>query len=241
MPPSAEIVLERAVECAKRAAGASVLAQYTGEHTNRTLELDRSGRVSNERVDKYRIRTVDGEPFYELVERNGEPATQRDLRKEAERRAKFRESFESESDLAHETSLGFALTYAILERYDFELTGRHPVDGWAIEFTPKPGELPVRKRIDQVLNRLEGTLWIDEEDFGLTRAEFALRRPLKIWAGLLGSLTRFEGRFEQVRLAPGHWLPRALRLEMDGWAPFHSLRKRVELDWREYRPAGSRD
>jgi len=179
---------------------------------------------------------VGGEPFYELLERDGEPATERDLRKEAQRRARFRETLESDDGMAHETGLGFAISEAMLARYDFELAGRHPEHGWQLTFRPKAGDLPERRRIDQVLNRLEGVLWIDPDDFGLTRAEFSLREPLRIWAGMLGSLTSFEGRFEQIRLAPGDWLPSKLRLEMDGWAPFYSLSRRVELDWTGYEP-----
>ncbi len=236
--PSAAQILERALECAERANDGAVFAQYGAIHTSRTVMLNDAGEASETRLDVYRVRPVDGEAFYELLERDGRAATRRDLEREARRKQRFREHLESEGDLAHETGLGFALTSAVVERYDFELAGRHPDYGWTLHFSPKPGVPPVRRRIDQVLNRLAGTLWIDPEDFGLTRAEFSLGEPLKIWAGLLGSLARFDGRFEQVRLAPGHWLPHRLQLEMGGWVPFQSLRRRVELDWRDYEPAG---
>ena len=234
--PTADTILERALQCVERNPSASVLARYTAKHTNRTHHLDRSGEVVERHTDVYRIRPVNGEPFYELLERDGKPATSRDLRREAERRKRFRESFDSEADMAHETSIGFALSSAVLERYELTLDGLDPVRGWALRFEPRTGDLPSYSRIDQVLNRLGGTLWIDEHSFGLRAVKFELREPLKIWAGLLGTLTQFSGQFEQVEVAPSHWLPLRMRLEMDGWAPFHSLKRRVELDWRDYQP-----
>ncbi|MEZ5394936.1 MAG: hypothetical protein R2724_19215 [Bryobacterales bacterium] len=221
--PSADHILAQAVARAEECRDAR--ANYAALHRNVTFELGEDPTRS-----LYRVRPTDDEPFYELIERDGEPATEADLRAEARRRERFRRQ-------VGEAGHAFAVDASTLERYAVEFVGRETVQGrpaWKLAFSPTDEEKPAPRRIDEVLNRTRGALWIDVQDHGVARVDFSLAEPLRLWAGLFGALTEFEGTFEQVRVSEGVWLPYSLRLEMDGWAPFSSLERRVELDWSDY-------
>lgn len=225
-PLSAQQILERALTVAERAIEDKLELRYRWRHVNLT-------RRPNESTQKiFRVRPVDGEPFYELVEINGRPASEEDLEREATLRERFRSRVGGRRGIVFDREL--------MSRYRVELEGLRMLNGrqnWALSFEPVEQAPPVRRSVDHALNHSGGLLWIDAEDFGVARIDFALREPVKVWAGVLGELHSFEGAFQQERVEPGGWLPASLELSMEGRALFSSLDRVVDLEWSGYRPA----
>lgn len=226
-PPSAESILDRALVAAEAAVERNLELRYRWRHINST----RKPKESTRKV--FRVRPVEGEPFYELVEINGRPPDEDDL----EREAALRESFRSRVGGRR----GIVFDRQLMSRYRVALVGRRSHHGrptWLLSFEPRDETPPVRRSVDHALNQSSGLLWIDAEDYGLARIDFTLRRPVKVWAGVLGEVQVFEGSFEQQRVEPGGWLPSSLDLRVEGRALFSSLDQEVDLEWSDYRPVG---
>lgn len=235
--PSVAEIIDRAIETDCRSRQHLVETQYRFRHVNVTERLDGENRV--ERTDRhvYRVYPRDGEPFYELVETMGRKATKNDIVKEDKIRSRLRDEINTDPDFRDSGSRGFAFTHNLIDRYTAKLLGREQVKGrtsYVLGFRPKSGKLPVRRRIDRALNKAFGRIWVDAEDFGLSRMEFSLLEPMRVWGGLIASITRLEGRMELRRLAPGAWHPDRMRLRIDGRMLFSSLNRRMLLEWSNF-------
>lgn len=226
---SAEEIADRALETAERAAASNLELRYRWRHQFTSVKPGGGGEVVAS--SSYRVYPVDGEPFYELVKVDGEPADEDDLRREAKLREKFRSRMGGRDAIVFNREL--------VSRYELSLEGRRLFRGrpaWVIEFAPREDAPPVNRSVDYALNHSQGWFWIDAEDFGLARIDFALREQVSVWAGVLGSVEVFEGSFVQRRLEPGGWLPERMTLQMEGRALLSSLDQALELDWNDYEP-----
>jgi len=226
-PPSIETILERALAVAERARENDLELRYRWRHINVTRRP--GGESAEKSRDVYRVYPRDGEPFYELIEHNGKPATPKDLAREAELRAKFRDRVGGRG--------GIAFDHDLVERYQVRLEGRSELHGrsaWILAFSPLDDPPSVERPVDYALNHSRGRFWIDVEDYGLARIDFELQEDVSIWAGILGSIKVFEGNFEQQRVEPGGWLPRSMELRMEGRALFSSLDQNATLAWTDY-------
>lgn len=237
--PSVAEIIDRAVEADRRAREHLIEARYRFRHVNVTEKLDGKNRVEKTERHVYRVYPRDGEPHYELVETMGRKATERDIVKEDKIRRRLRDEINSDPDFKGSGSRGFAFTHNLIDRYTAKLLGREQVNGrpsYMLGFRPKSGNLPVHRRIDRALNKAFGRIWVDAEDFGLSRVEFSLLEPMRVWGGLIASITRLEGRMELRRLAAGSWHPERMRLRLDGRMLFSSLNRRMLLEWTEFQP-----
>ena len=224
-------ILDRAAEV-QREASARKLA-YRFEHTYRSRELQGGEAADEEMVHRYEVEPQDGEHFYHLVEKDGEPATSRDLNRERRMKRKFRALFRKESD-DESGRTGFEIDRELLDRYAFESRPSVEIAGrmaWAIAFRPQDERPAIERRIDYALNALEGVLYIDSEDYGLARVDFRLSERVRVWGGLLARLERFDGRLELERLEAGLWTPREMRLRSEGRVLLDSTNQLVEMSW----------
>lgn len=222
------MIVDRALAAAERSAADGLELRYRWRHTNTTTKPSDDGSATR---SEYQVYPVAGEPFYELVEIDGQAATGNDLQREAKMREKFRDRVGGRSGIAFDRSL--------VARYKLSLEGRRLLNGrlsWVIAFAPLDDPPPVERSVDYALNHCSGRFWIDVEDSGLARIDFSLREKVRVWAGVLGAVDVFEGSFVQQRVEPGGWLPASMDLSMDGRALFSSLEQTVSLEWSDYRP-----
>lgn len=237
--PSVAEIIDRAVETDRRAREHPAEIHYRFRHVNVTEKLDGKNKVEKTERHVYRVYPRDGEAYYELVETLGRKATQKDAVAEDKVRSRIRREVNGDPKFKQSASRGFAFTRSLIDRYTAKLVGREQVEGrlsYVLEFRPKSGNLPIRRRIDRALNKAFGRLWIDADDFGLSRIEFSLLEPVRVWGGLVASITRLEGRLEMRRLAVGAWHPDRMQLRMDGRMLFSSLNRRMSLEWSNFEP-----
>jgi hypothetical protein len=76
-----------------------------------------------------------------------------------------------------------------------------------LAFTPRPGKLPVRRRLDRALNKSRGEIWIDQDTFEVARLTFELTDRVRLWWGILGSVSNVTGRVERRPIAENVWMP----------------------------------
>ena len=63
----------------------------------------------------------------------------------------------------------------------------------------------MRRRIDRALNKASGQLWIDQETFEAARIELELIDKVRLWWGVVGSISHARGSLDRGP-APGHAL-----------------------------------
>ena len=236
LPPIDEIIekaLARAEEQKKLEIGRVLVAELTKV----TERLDDEGSTESKEEIVFRESQHDGHYFHEKILVNGCKLTAREANDEKARKEKFLEEIESnrgnKSYKPKDDRVEF--NRELVERYQAKLAGRETVHGreaYVIEFEPKHGKLPVRRRIDYALNKSNGRVWIDSEDYGIARVEFHLMEPVRLWYGILGNVTVADGLVETIRNEEGFWLPRAMKIYMDGRILLTSLHYRSHRTWR---------
>ena len=103
-------------------------------------------------------------------------------------------------------------------RYQYSLVGEEVRDGydcWIVQLVPRSGDLPVRRRIDTALNKSTGRLWVVKEDFGVSRVEFEMDEPVRLWGGIVGVLRNTVGHQEFTRTTEGAWLQETIDIRLD--------------------------
>ncbi len=243
--PSPEGVLRKAVERARSADARNHAGKYTFTQLALIEKLDERGGVREREERVYQVSPIEGTPYYRLMQKNGKPLAEKELKQEQERERKFRQKLaegkrkkEKDKSQADEE---LAFNEELVSRYRFETVGLEPVNGrpaFLLTFEPKSKNLPVRRRMDRVLNKLAGKLWLDQESYEISRVEAHLTEKTKIGWGILGSVDKVEFSLEQNRLDQDVWLPSRFDLCMDARLLFSSLHQRQGVEWTDFKKLG---
>ena len=164
------------------------------------------------------------------------------MRRERERRRDFVEEVRErrargEDDPRPEDENRVELNDDFISRFQYSIVGEEQREGhdcWIIELVPRPGDLPVNRRIDTALNKSTGRLWIVKEDFGLSRVEFEMDEPVRFWGGIAGTLRNTVGRLQFLRTDEGAWVPKRIDIRLDLRIVFWNIRRRIVREWDEY-------
>ena len=238
--PSAQEIIDRALKRADWMREQGYEDRLTGEHISVKEDLnDEKGVKSREKI-LYRVYPLDGYLYYERLAVDGKPLSEEELKKRKEDFRKEVAASTSGEEEKQDDDNDIKFNQDLISRYEAEVEGVENVNGrpaYVLTFQPKEGKLPVRRRIDHALNNSGGKLWVDKEEFGLVRVQFELFRPVKLWAGILGTVGAITGDLEQTRLADGVWLPRDLSLYMKGRVVFKSFHQQRQLQWRDLKLA----
>ena len=118
----------------------------------------------------------------------------------------------------------------LASRYRFDLTGRETVNGrpaFVLSFQPRSNDLPVKRKLDRLLNKVAGRVWIDEQDYEIARVDLHLAENVSAWGGLLASVRRFVLRAEQVKVDDVAWLTSFVDAYVDGRILIKSLHMKL--------------
>jgi hypothetical protein len=172
-----------------------------------TEELDNAGKVKERREKVYEISYRDGLSHATLLQVNGHLPSEADLKKQSENEMNIRQ-ITGETKPAKGDNRENFLTPELVAHFDFKLLGETNLNGrmtYRISFQPKTPLPPARRVMDRLLNQISGTLWIDEKEFEVARAEVALRSEVNLLGGIIGSLKKLSFTLERTRVADGVW------------------------------------
>src|SRR5437867_6505001 len=212
-PPglTAEEIVGKAVVRAQSAKNDDRRAQYAYTKQVVLEDLDNQGRVTETKEKLFRFKA--GLGSLEQVKINGQVAASARLKKEEEDVARHGPELVDAKTARRDDHWEKYLTSELAAKYQFRLVERKMFNGrrtYVISFQPISGNLPVRQMADRLLNQLAGTVWIDEQEFEIARAEISSQ--CKVTLGgimeLLGSLKKFSFALERIRLADGVWFNR---------------------------------
>lgn len=237
LPPAAEVI-KKVIERAKQDSAQHYETRYTYSVHNVIEELDEKGSVKQRKERLYEVVTIDGGPFYKLMQKDGKPLTEEDRKHELERERKFRQTLAERSRKKVKSEVEVELNEELFGKYKVEIVDRETVKGrpaLVASFEPKRSDLPAKRRIDFLLNKLAGKVWIDDQDYEIVKAQFHLTEPVAKFMGLLASVRRFDAWFEQTRLDDGVWFPSLFENYFEGRILFKSLHQRTQQQWSAFR------
>lgn len=220
VPPTFEQLASNVVARSKWERTQNTTAQFTFKKLREFEEFDDKGKLEERKQSRQEWFPIDGKPFARLVERNGQPLTDKERKAEEEREAAVRAGKKpARSPEATKRDKEWQFTDEMLARYAFKITGQETVRGrtaWVVEFTPRSKDLPVKNVADRVANKVAGKVWVDVEDWELARLKFWLTEEVTLIGGVVGVLRQFGMTLDRTLVEPNAWLPTRIDLEMSG-------------------------
>jgi hypothetical protein len=214
--PAASEVTRRMVERAQAVVRAERGPRYTYEKRSRLERLDAAWRPVSSEEKIYRVTLIAGLPFNRLLKVQGRELTAEELKQEEAREEKFRQRFISADRKKLVARKEALVTPELLDRYEFAVKERVVLSNrttLVLTFKPKKGDLLSETFEDKLLNRMAGTLWVDEADADTARVMASMVEPVSLgWLGWLGSLSRCDLSLERQRMPDGVWINNKMAL-----------------------------
>ena len=218
--------------------------QYTYTERDEEKRLGSHGRVKSTEVDVSKVVFINGEPFEQLVEHNGGPPTPSEQKKEQDKIQKRRNETGTQraARLRKETSER-AFLHEVPEAFDFKLIGEETINGrpaYVLAATPHPGYQPRSKQAN-MFSKVQGKLWVDKEDFGWMKIDAQVMQPFAMGFFLARVQKGSRIHFEQIRVAPGVWLPKRIEVCADAKIMFVKNYDMNEvITYSNYQKAGNK-
>jgi hypothetical protein len=209
--------------------------------------LDSSGQVKSTKTEQWETVVIYGEPHHRMLERNGQPLSAEDQRKEQEKldRAVAKQEHETasqrvrrEADFEKEREKDREFLREIPDLFDFKLLGDEQIDGhavWVISATPKPGAHPKSGDAKPLL-KIQAKVWIDKAEYQWVRLEAETTATISFGLFIARLAPGAKLEFEQTRVNDETWLPK--RELVRGAARLGLVKKLVgeeETTWDNYR------
>jgi hypothetical protein len=237
LPPAEEVVrrvIAREEQVEKRLERSP---RYLFTQHSREERLDKDGTVTERTERVYRATLIEGRVYLRLAEKNGQPLSGDEAKKEAEREKKFRERLRRPQTDKKGDDDEVRLNEELVSRYQFHVIGREVLSGreaLVVTFLPRTNvKLPERRRMDKVLNRLEGKVWVDAETYSLVKVDMHLTEPATL-AGGLGAVRSLDFLIELFAVDPETFVPRELRIAFEGRKLFRGMRVKQSATYSDY-------
>ncbi len=217
---------------------------YRAVMTSETREFGGYGQVTEERRVEWEMILIDGWSFMRRRTIDGQPLSGEALAEENAREAAFREDRrrqregEVEPEVEPEGNENeIVINEELFARFVFTLENEEQLrnrPSYRIAFAPREVSLPARGRIDRMINKVRGRIWIDRETFEFARLEYELMGPVRFGWGVLATLHVFRGSMDRGPALPGFW--RSLQEEF--YADIRILFSRDRIarisQWRDF-------
>ena len=222
--------------------------QYSYLETIATEHFHKDGTLDKVESETFQVTpSPDGE-YRRLVAENGRPLPPK---KEKEEEEKFREYIEkqlerSEAERQRQTVEKLASRVSrfqtrlgeALDVYEFTELPDDTSDGKRLRcfrFSPREGYQP-RSRDAKILNRLEGTIWIDPKESQIAKLHIIFREDMKFFFGLFGRVSKgSQAVAEQWQTEDGLWLLHHVTASLDARLYFFkNYRRRIIYSYSDY-------
>lgn len=234
-PPTAHEILDRMIVRVRQVYERKAWQSYWYSLQFVLEKLDEDGHVKARERSVYEPMWVDGARVPSLVEKNGRPLSEEEQAQERKRAKDVSGESRRQQESRQET---FKFDHELIGRYHAEVAGLETIDGreaYVLRFRPKSGDLPERSRLDRLLNRVGGTIWVDVRDYEVIRAEGRLLEPVKWVLGIVASVERLNFAIAQVRLDDATWMPKRFDASYRGRVMFSTVHERQHSIWRDFR------
>jgi hypothetical protein len=226
---------------------------YTYHVHTEQQDLTKEGAVKKTETTDAESLTLDGVRVNRIVARNGQPLTPEEQQKESarldkdvakakERRARL-EAKGAETDERGEEVMPLS---RILELGTFSNPRRVDVNGRpaiVLDYAGNP-QAKTHSPFETIMRDVEGTVWVDEADRILVRAEGHFRDDFKLGGGLMADVHKGSHfAFQATRVGEGVWLPGTIdgegSVRMLLFAHFNGRMHLTASDYRRFRASAT--
>lgn len=241
--PDARAIIDGALARATWTAEQKFEARFRHTMTERLRRYDGDGETTEDVTRQYLVEPHQGVPYAKLLTKDGEPIAGDDVADEEKRWDAFLEELENPPDPedSDEDPLELAFDEDLIARYTTESVGVQTLRGrptYVLAFKPRPGKLPVRTRLDRALNKSRGEIWIDQDTSEVARLTFELTERVRLWWGILGSVSNVTGRIERQPIADGVWMPDEIDIYYEYRVLFSNSRRGRTTRWSDFTAIG---
>jgi hypothetical protein len=236
--PGARQIMEASIAATQRDWKARLHYTYIERDENRRRDL--AGRVKSEDVEVSKMILVNGVPFEQLVERNGQPPSAEQERKQKRELDKSRrETPEQRAErLRKQQEENTSIVKEVPKAFDFQVVGEEAVNGrpaYVLQATPHPG-YHAQGKYGNMFSKVAGKLWVDKQDLGWIKVDGRVIQPFSMGLFLVRLLRGSHITMEQTRVDDGIWMPE--RIEVRSAARIFFVKSLVidrVLTYSEYR------
>ena len=240
---TAEMILDRAIERIETQDESGLELNFESIVLYTVEKLNGDGEITDTETTKYRRYPLEGLLYEELIERNGLPLNEDDVRKTAKNKREFikevQKHAERGEDYEPDEYSSVQFNREMMSRYNIELVDTDTLREdlcWVLQFVPREGKLPDNKRMDKALNRSTGKIWVTQNDYGVARVSFKMQKPFRSLWGIVATLRRAEGQLDFIRVSPKTWYPSNVDINLDLNVFFRGIRRHIRQDLIEHHP-----
>ena len=218
---------------------------YTYKVFNETRELNSAGKVKSVHSTTDEVLYIGGKTYLHPLERDGKPLPTKDAAKEqakldrevaeASRLSDDEKKKQAEKELAARAKSRERLQ-SIPEAFDFKLTGEPVLNGraaWQIAATPRRD---YRGPYASMLHNMEGTFWIDKQDYRWVKVEADTLDTISLGFFLARIAKGTRISFENVKVNDEIWAPKHITLKASArLALLKKIDAEQELTFSDYR------
>ena len=226
--------------------------RYTFRETETEREVDDKGPAKDKETRVYEVTPVARRFVRRLISRNGKELPKDEQEKidhhvqksvedalEAREKRKQREEERERSGKSDERDDGRITPLTFLKLSEITSMRREMFRGHevlAFDFEPKKGVKP-RNRNEALVNKLIGTIWVDETALQTARVEARFSDSFKVGGGLLASISpQTAVVMEQEKVGGEVWLPSAFELNISARILlFSKLSRNVVTHYSDYK------
>jgi len=236
--PDARQIMEASIAATQRDWKARLHYTYTERDEDRRRDL--AGHVKSEDVEVSKTILVNGVPFEQLVERNGEPPSAAQERKQKGELDKLkRETPEQRAEqLRKQEEENTSIVQEVPKAFDFQVIGEEAVNGrpaYILQATPHPG-YHAQGKYGNMFSKVAGKLWVDKQDLGWIKVDGQVIQPFSMGLFLVRLSRGSHITMQQTRVDDGMWMPE--RVEVRAAARIFFVKTLVidrVLTYSEYR------
>jgi hypothetical protein len=236
--PDARQIMGASIAATQRDWKARLHYSYMERDEDRRRDL--AGHVKSEDVEVSKTILVNGVPFEQLVERNGQPPSAEQERKQKGKLDKLkRETPEQRVErLRKQEEENTSIVQEVPKAFDFQVIGEEAVNGrsaYVLQATPHPG-YHAQGKYGNMFSKVAGKLWVDKQDLGWIKVDGQVIQPFSLGLFLVRLLRGSHITMEQTRVDDGIWMPE--RVEVRAAARIFFVKSLVidrVLTYSEYR------
>jgi hypothetical protein len=211
--PDARRIVALSIAATERSWRARDYYTYTERDDDR--RMDALGQIKWENTDVSNMILVDGARFAQHIEHNGQVPPIKERKKlDADLDKLKHETPEEKTTRLRQDQENRSFLEDVLEAFDFHLVGEQTIAGrlaYVIQATPHPG-YHAGGKYAKIFPRVEGKLWIDEENFGWIKVDGQVTESFSM--GLIVARVQQGSHviLEQTCVGDAVWVPRRLEL-----------------------------
>jgi len=219
---------------------------YTCHLAEEQDKTDSDGSVKSREMNDYDVFYVGDEEVLHLLAKDGKPLTGDEKKKEDDRFNKeFDKLKKKQAQLAadpkkqakkneeEEAQLSDFLRAELFTNP--RRTNFRGEDVIAFDVSANPNYKP-KKEIDRIIQKLAGTMWVDDQAREIVRLEAQFVESAKIGGGLLASLSKGSNFvFEQEKINGEVWLPSYIEAHVAGRVVFVKLKQNFIDRYSDYK------